>query len=435
MNTIASRNGAHAEGISTVASGDSAHAEGTETLASGDNSHTEGKWSVADGETSHAQGESTRALGRYSHAEGYGNYSIGDASHTEGGHDGSPTSNPTSATTYSSHAEGIGTISSGIASHAEGQDTEASGDYSHAEGSETNATNSASHTEGKLTIASGLYSHAQGFSTTASGVNAHAEGSVTIADGSHSHAEGFNTKSIGLASHSGGQTSTASGSTSFVHSTNSLVTGDRSVVLGGQNITGTTHDTVYVPKLNIGTVYTGTSLYNLGINSDGFVVTGTTGGGGGGGSGTFTGNTINTCITDLYVSDLYTCTGSSITTVHNSLTIDGHLAATSKSFEIDHPTKEGKKLIHGSLEGPEHGVYVRGELKDDNIIVLPDYWKGLVEEDSITVQLTAIGKAFIHYVDEIKDYEVYVDCDGGLPHCYYFIQGERKDVDKLQIEK
>ena len=47
---------------------------------------------------------------------------------------------------------------------------------------------------------------------------------------------------------------------------------DRSVVLGGQNITGTTDDTVYVPNLNIGTVGGGTPINNLGIDSIGNVV-------------------------------------------------------------------------------------------------------------------------------------------------------------------
>jgi len=50
-----------------------------------------------------------------------------------------------------------------------------------------------------------------------------------------------------------------------------------SVILGGQNITGTTDDTVYVPNLNIDTLGVGTSVNNLGIDSSGNVVTGTTG--------------------------------------------------------------------------------------------------------------------------------------------------------------
>ena len=120
--------------------------------------------------------------------------------------------------------------------------------------------------------------------------------------------------------------------------------------------------------------------------------------------------------------------------ITGSLNITGDLTAATKSFLIDHPTVEGKYLQYGVLEGPEHAVFVRGTLKDNNIITLPDHWKGLVHEDSLTVQLTAIGKPCVHYVDEIKDYEVYVGCEDGLPHCYYFIQGERKDVGKLKTE-
>ena len=38
---------------------------------------------------------------------------------------------------------------------------------------------------------------------------------------------------------------------------------------------------------------------------------------------------------------------------------DGHISAEVKSFLIDHPIIEGKKLRHGFLEGPEHGIYIR----------------------------------------------------------------------------
>ena len=54
------------------------------------------------------------------------------------------------------------------------------------------------------------------------------------------------------------------------------MTGSRSVVLGGQNITGTTDDTVYVPYLSINSLASGTSVNNLGIDIDGNVVTGST---------------------------------------------------------------------------------------------------------------------------------------------------------------
>ena len=70
--------------------------------------------------------------------------------------------------------------------------------------------------------------------------------------------------------------------------------------------------------------------------------------------------------------------------------VNGSLGAVSKSFVIDHPTKEGHELRHGSLEGPEHAVYVRGRVRN-GVIKLPEYWTELVDMSTITVQLTAIG--------------------------------------------
>ena len=114
--------------------------------------------------------------------------------------------------------------------------------------------------------------------------------------------------------------------------------------------------------------------------------------------------------------------------------VDGSLIATTKSFDIEHPTKEGKRLHHGSLEGPEHGVYIRGRLEGD-VIELPDYWLGLVDEDTITVQLTP-NKGFQQiYVDHIEDNKIYVGTQTDTPiDCFYFIQAERKDIEKMEVE-
>jgi hypothetical protein len=48
------------------------------------------------------------------------------------------------------------------------------------------------------------------------------------------------------------------------------------------------------------------------------------------------------------------------------LHVVGSFGATTKSFIINHPTKEGRKLQYGSLEGPELGVYVRGRTQETN---------------------------------------------------------------------
>jgi len=117
------------------------------------------------------------------------------------------------------------------------------------------------------------------------------------------------------------------------------------------------------------------------------------------------------------------------------LEINGELSATNKSFVIEHPTKPGLKLRYGSLEGPENGVYVRGELKGINIIEVPDHWIGLVYEDTYTVHLTPIERYAQLYVEKIENYNVYVADDGLNPiHCYYSVWAERKDIPKLVTE-
>lgn len=63
-----------------------------------------------------------------------------------------------------------------------------------------------------------------------------------------------------------------------------------------------------------------------------------------------------------------------------------------KSFDIKHPNKDGWRLRHVCVEGPEAAVYIRGKLDGESIIKLPDYWKGLVDYDSITVNLTAYDR-------------------------------------------
>lgn len=115
--------------------------------------------------------------------------------------------------------------------------------------------------------------------------------------------------------------------------------------------------------------------------------------------------------------------------------VTGLLTATTKSFLIDHPTKDGMKLQYACLEGPENGVYVRGKLEAENVIELPEYWTGLVHSDSITVNLTPCGAGQQLYVDRIEDNKVYVVNETGKPvKCFYTVYGERKDVDNLTVE-
>ena len=109
----------------------------------------------------------------------------------------------------------------------------------------------------------------------------------------------------------------------------------------------------------------------------------------------------------------------------------GNFSAISKSFDIQHPTKENMRLRYASLEGPENGVYIRGTA-ESNVIELPDYWTGLVHEDSITVSLTSVGSAQNIYVEKIENNKVYIG--GELTKTFFTVYGERKDIDNLTVE-
>jgi hypothetical protein len=128
---------------------------------------------------------------------------------------------------------------------------------------------------------------------------------------------------------------------------------------------------------------------------------------------------------------------ASLNSTSGNMQITGTFSAASKSFLIPHPTKPGMQLRYGSLEGPENGVYVRGKLKGNNKIELPDYWTKLVDPDSITVTLTPIGKHQKLYVEDIADNVVTVGNDGlfaGEINCFFVVYGERVDIDKLVVE-
>ena len=99
-----------------------------------------------------------------------------------------------------------------------------------------------------------------------------------------------------------------------------------------------------------------------------------------------------------------------------------------KAFDIAHPTREGKRIRHICVEGPESAIYIRGKLEDSKIIELPEYWDGLVDYESITVTLTAVGKPQHLYVKSIDKDQIMIDNRKGdecLPSCYYEVWGNR----------
>ena len=115
-----------------------------------------------------------------------------------------------------------------------------------------------------------------------------------------------------------------------------------------------------------------------------------------------------------------------------------------KPFDLEHPTKgKGHRLRHACIEGPEVAVYCRGRLKESNVINLPDYWKDLVHEDSITVQLQPIGKTQNLVIQEFNNEFIVIAEDStntdlvtdlSTIDCFYHVYGERKDVNPLLVE-
>jgi len=151
---------------------------------------------------------------------------------------------------------------------------------------------------------------------------------------------------------------------------------------------------------------------------------------------------INTLQVNTAITTVPACGAAGVTAYTGaSITLSGTVTAntgafTVKPFNIPHPTKEGKRLVHACLEGPENGVYFRGTIKDCNIINLPDYWDGLVDVDSITVHLTPMGCWQDLFVEKINwgKQVIVKSASGGPVNAYYTINATRKDVAPLPVE-
>jgi hypothetical protein len=122
----------------------------------------------------------------------------------------------------------------------------------------------------------------------------------------------------------------------------------------------------------------------------------------------------------------------------------GALFATTKNFVIDHPLDPTAHLVHAAIEGPEHGVYYRGEgrLTDGNAVVeLPRYFESLCRTDGRTIQVTARldGDAEPGQLGagDIVDGRFAVRGADATPkdqRFYWEVKAIRSDVDGLDVE-
>jgi len=128
-----------------------------------------------------------------------------------------------------------------------------------------------------------------------------------------------------------------------------------------------------------------------------------------------------------FLSDTTTLNGTFALAVQNARRIE-----TKKGFDIPHPTKENHRLRHICLEGPDAEVFYRGRMENTTTINLPDYWRDLVDPDSIGVHLTPMGSYQELYVEKIEwGTKVTVkNASGGPIKCSYVVFGVRTDGEK-----
>jgi hypothetical protein len=123
------------------------------------------------------------------------------------------------------------------------------------------------------------------------------------------------------------------------------------------------------------------------------------------------------------------------TRINGFLSFPGSIVGTTKKFDISHPTKPNHRLTHVCIEGPEAGVYYRGKLESHNIIELPEYWKGLVHLESITVNLTPHNYYQELFVKKVTETQIIIENNAGQEiYCSYTVFGRRKDVSDLVVE-
>jgi hypothetical protein len=138
---------------------------------------------------------------------------------------------------------------------------------------------------------------------------------------------------------------------------------------------------------------------------------------------------------------------STVSTISSQSTgFFNHIAASTKSFLIDHPLHKGKRLQYGSLESPYHGVRLTGKasIKDkvsEVTIELPNYISVLVHAEDHNIQLTNINHDKVLFVKNVdisnNIFTVSVKrswLDKQEYEFYWSFTAIRKDIPQLQVE-
>ncbi|MGH3897914.1 MAG: hypothetical protein ACRDTA_06580, partial [Pseudonocardiaceae bacterium] len=123
---------------------------------------------------------------------------------------------------------------------------------------------------------------------------------------------------------------------------------------------------------------------------------------------------------------------------------NGVLIAKDKRFRIDHPLNPERHLVHASLEGPETGVYYRGEAQLDAgeaVVTLPAYFEALTRDEGTTVMITPIldehDQASALAVSAVRAGAFRVratDVRNPAQRFYWEVKAVRADLEPLQVE-
>ncbi len=144
------------------------------------------------------------------------------------------------------------------------------------------------------------------------------------------------------------------------------------------------------------------------------------------------GSTINGSNTQACYIAPIRATSDTAPLVYNPTTFEVGYNGT-KTFVIDHPTDSSKYLVHACLEGPEAGVYYRGQAEvpmgaDSVAVSLPEYAKYISKV--FTVQITPIfsGKkrSTFYEVSNVIDGSFVVYGEPGQFH--WHVYGKRSDI-------
>ncbi len=136
--------------------------------------------------------------------------------------------------------------------------------------------------------------------------------------------------------------------------------------------------------------------------------------------------------------------GIATTSPSYTLHVNGSFAATSKNFDITDPRYNNFhiRLVHSTLEGPEHGVYYRGEARLKNGITtvkLPSYFEALTRKENRTVLLTCKnGWSPLYVRGSIENGRFVVATTGEgdqSQEFYWEVKAERSDVPTLIPEQ